>query len=200
MKEFWDKRYSEVKNVYGREPNKFFKEIIDTLTPEKLLMVGEGEGRNGIYAAKKGWKVDAVDYSEVAKSKAEKFAAEENVQINYSVADISEFNPPENAYDAVGIIYLHLDEDERIKTHQKLVSSLKPSGKLIAEVFDKEQIKMNSGGPKNIDLLYSLEDIVSDFQDLDFEKLEKLRTDISEGKFHTGEAIIIRFLGSKPAL
>lgn len=39
-------------------------------------MLGEGEGRNGVYAAKLGWEIDAVDWSEKGKEKAERLAAE----------------------------------------------------------------------------------------------------------------------------
>ena len=74
MKNFWDERYSNKEFVYGTLPNQFFKDQLDKLKPGKILMVGEGEGRNAVYAAKLGWQVDAIDSSNVAKEKAAKLA------------------------------------------------------------------------------------------------------------------------------
>lgn len=45
--------------AYGTEPNAFFKAQLDQLTPGRLLLPAEGEGRNAVYAAKKGWEVAA---------------------------------------------------------------------------------------------------------------------------------------------
>ncbi len=73
-KDFWDKRYSEEEFAYGTTPNEFVKSVIDKLKPGKALFLGEGEGRNAVYAASLGWNVDAVDFSESAKEKALKLA------------------------------------------------------------------------------------------------------------------------------
>jgi hypothetical protein len=66
---FWDKRYSEEKFAYGREPNLYFKQKIDVLELGKLLLPGEGQGRNAVYAAKLGWQVTAIDLSSAAKQR-----------------------------------------------------------------------------------------------------------------------------------
>ena len=170
MREMWNERFSSEEYVYGTEPNKFFAEQIAKLELGKILFLGDGEGRNAVYAAKLGWDVHAVDYSESGKQKALKLAENENVNINYIITDVTEFLSEENNFDAVVIIYLHLNEDNRKIVHQNIVKTLKPNGKIILEVFDKKQIENKTGGPKNIDLLYSLEDIFEDFQDLDIIK------------------------------
>jgi len=103
MKNFWNERYSTKDYIYGTQPNQFFKEQIEKLNAGKILMVGEGEGRNAVYAAKLGWQVDAIDSSSVAKDKALMLAERNKVSINYQVADIHSYNFPDNIYDAVGI-------------------------------------------------------------------------------------------------
>ena len=109
---FWDERYSSKEYVYGKKPNHFFKEQIDKISvPGKILLPGEGEGRNAIYAAKLGWKVDAFDQSSVAKLKALKLARENNVEINYSNVDLAKFIPQKNYYDCAAIIFVHLTLD-----------------------------------------------------------------------------------------
>ncbi len=200
MKDFWNNKYSKVEYIYGKESNEFLKEELKKIQPGKILLLGEGEGRNAVYAAKLGWEVDAVDFSEEAKRKAVNLANENGVKINYMIKDLKEFIPKENYYDAIGVFYLHLKEDLRKSVNKKIISALKQNGKLILEVFEKEQIKYNSGGPKDESLLYSLEDITEDFIDLDFEKFSKAKILLNEGPAHQGEAIVIRFIGIKPYL
>ncbi|MEG8946524.1 class I SAM-dependent methyltransferase [Rosettibacter firmus] len=198
MKDFWNSRYSQTEYIYGKEPNEFLKIELQKVKPGKILFIGEGEGRNAVYAAKLGWEVDAVDFSEEAKNKALQLAKENNVIINYTTKDLADFTPKTNYYDAAGIFYLHLNEDLRKSVNKKIIEALKPNGKVILEVFEKEQIKYNSGGPKDESLLYSLEDITEDFIELDFEIFAKEKISLNEGSAHQGEAVVIRFVGIKP--
>src|SRR6187402_1933393 len=91
MRQFWDLRYAENETVYGYKPNKHFKLFIDLHKPGTILLPAEGEGRNAVYAASKGWKVDAFDFSEVAREKALNFAQREKVAINYELKNIADF-------------------------------------------------------------------------------------------------------------
>lgn len=197
MKHLWNERFAKEEYAYGKEPNQFFKEEIDKLNPGRLLLFGEGEGRNGIYAAKLGWEVDAVDWSDAAKNKAEKLADDNNVKINYTVADVSDYNPKENYYDAVALIFLHLDPDLREYIHKKAVDSLKNGGVVILESFSKEQLSNSSGGPNNPDLLHSLEEIFSDFADLEIISFSKEKIKLDESSHHNGIADVIRYVGIK---
>jgi SAM-dependent methyltransferase len=197
MKDQWNQRYSCDEFVYGVNPNKFFEEQIQNLKPGKLLLLGEGEGRNSVFAAQNGWDVDAVDWSDIGRKKALKFARTKNVLINYIVKDLALFNPGFDKYDAVGLIYLHLDVELREDVHRKVIEALKPGGRIIIEAYEKDQIGKSSGGPKDEKLLYSLENIVSDFSELEFEYFKKEIVTLDEGDFHKGEAVVIRFVGIK---
>lgn len=197
MKHKWEERFSTDEFVYGIEPNEFFKLEIGKLNPGKLLLPGEGEGRNAVYAAKCGWNVDAFDWSEKAKKKALQFAASQNININYSVVDIAHLPVETAIYDAAALIFIHLDNNDWQQLIEKIIASLKPGGRLILELFEKEQVKRNSGGPKETDLLYSLEQAVNDFVSLDFEYLSKEVTMLNEWKLHQGEAAVVRFVGVK---
>ena len=152
-KEFWNSRYSNEQYSYGTEPNQFFKSYLDNLKPGKALFLGEGEGRNSVYAAKLKWNVDAVDFSDSAKDKAINLAIKNNVKINYTVCDLSEYNFAEENYDLVVMIFLHLPSELTKRIFTGAIKSLKRNGLLLVEAFHKNQIKNNSGGPKNIDFL-----------------------------------------------
>jgi SAM-dependent methyltransferase len=194
---FWDERYSSEEFIYGKEPNEFFKQNIEKLNPGKLLLPGEGEGRNAVFAARLGWIVDATDQSKVAKQKAERLADEFKVKINYTVCDISEYEFPDNYYDVVALIFFHKPPDLRKNIHRKIISALKPNGMLIFEKFSKEQLGKDSGGPQNIDMLYSIEDIERDFHSLKTVLLEDNIITLNEGPKHSGEASVIRYIGIK---
>ncbi len=197
---FWDERYSSTEFVYGTEPNTFFKDELDKLKTGNILLLGEGEGRNAVYAAVKGWNVDAVDFSIIAKEKALKLAEENSVKINFEVTDLSEYKPKLNYFDAAAIIFLHLNPKIRNDVHSKVVDSLKPGGTLILEVYEKEQLGKDSGGPQNIDMLYSKEELKDDFKLMKIIVLEKKIITLNESVYQKGEAVVLRLIAVKPKL
>lgn len=196
-KEFWNSRYSNEQYSYGTEPNQFFKSYLDNLKPGKALFLGEGEGRNSVYAAKLKWNVDAVDFSDSAKDKAINLANNNNVKINYTVCDLSEYNFAEENYDLVVMIFLHLPSELAKRIFAGAIKSLKRNGLLLVEAFHKNQIKNNSGGPKNIDLLVDENDFINLTSGLEQVLLETKVINLSEGEHHSGIADVVRFIGKK---
>jgi 2-polyprenyl-3-methyl-5-hydroxy-6-metoxy-1,4-benzoquinol methylase len=198
MNEFWNQRYAENETVYGKKPNAYFKLKLDALNHVgTILLPAEGEGRNAIYAASKGWAVTAFDYSETAKVKALTNARLKNVQLDYTVVDIHQYQVT-RLYDTIGLIYVHLPPADRIVFHQKIIDSLAPGAMLIIEAFSKEQIHNQSGGPKVIEQLYSIAELRHDFESLDMIELEEIETELDEGPFHQGSASVIRLFAKKP--
>ena len=195
---FWNDRYSSDEYVYGTEPNQFFKEQIQKINASgRLLLPGEGEGRNAVFAAKLGWNVDAFDQSSVAKMKAETLAKLNNVKINYSNVDLGKFVPQKNFYDCAAIIFVHLSPEIRSGFHSKIIESLKTKGKIILELFSKNQFRKDSGGPQNLDMLSTIEEIKNDFKGLKTIVLSEDNINLDEGAKHSGEASVIRYLGQK---
>lgn len=196
-KDFWNNRYSEQEFSYGTKPNKFFKEHIDKLKPRRALFLAEGEGRNVVYAAKFGWQVDAVDFSSSAKDKALILAEKNKVKINYDVCDLTDYKFKQNYYDLVVMIFVHLPLDLRKDVFQNSIASLKQNGKMIIEVFSKEQLNNSSGGPQSIELLYTEDDLLGLVKDLNTELIESKSINLDEGEYHKGKADVIRFIGVK---
>ncbi|MDH5518337.1 MAG: class I SAM-dependent methyltransferase [Gammaproteobacteria bacterium] len=199
MLEFWQQRYSEEGYAYGDRPNVFFKQVLDGLEPGKILLPAEGEGRNSVYAALKGWQVDAYDFSEQAVEKALEFADKHQVSINYIQSSHSELmNRFKQDYDAIALIYAHVPNDIRESFHRQLLTLLKPGGYFMMEAFTTEQITRSSGGPKDINMLYTLDQVRSDFEKLcQLNLLEAVTEVLDEGKYHVGEAHFIRMLAVK---
>lgn len=72
--ERWNERYSTDEFAYGEEPNAYFKEQLDKLNAGAILFPAEGEGRNAVFAATRGWRVAAFDISTEGKKKALRLA------------------------------------------------------------------------------------------------------------------------------
>jgi SAM-dependent methyltransferase len=160
-------------------------------------MPAEGEGRNAVFAASRGWKVHAFDYSRIALSKALELAVANKVDFEYQVLDCDDFEPMDSYYDAIAFSFLHLKEYQRKVFHEKLVASLKPGGILIAELFSKKQINLDTGGPKSLEMLYSSEELEGDFSGMNELKAEEVTTTLDEGPFHKGDAWVIQLYGVK---
>ena len=196
-KDFWDSRYSEQEFAYGTKPNIFLREQLKKIKSGTALFLGEGEGRNAVYAATLGWQVDAIDFSSSARVKALKLAEEKKVNINYEVCDLSEYQFKGNYYDLVVMIFLHLPIGLREKVFYNSIRSLKENGRIIIEAFSKQQIDNTSGGPRSIDLLYSEQDILNLVKGLNTELIETKSIDLDEGQYHKGKADVIRYVGVK---
>ena len=197
MKQFWNERFTEETFAYGKAPNEFLKENIHLLPQGNILFVAEGEGRNAVFAAKNGYKVNAFDYSESGQQKALLLAKENGVTIDYLVADVLELPYEKESFDGLVLIFAHFPAEIRKHAHLKLLELLKPGGKILFEAFGKEQLNYTSGGPKDIDMLFSEEEVKNEFPDVVFTSLSTEKIVLDEGLFHQGEGVVVRFIGTK---
>ncbi|MCC5933326.1 MAG: methyltransferase domain-containing protein [Balneolales bacterium] len=135
MKHFWDERYRAPEYTYGTEPNLYFKEKLEQFTPGHILLPGEGEGRNAVWAAQQGWKVTAVDFSTAGRRKAMQLARKNAVQLDYRVESFHDAALEPESFDAAGVIFFHLPALFMERAFAKITESLKPGGVLIAELY-----------------------------------------------------------------
>ena len=202
MQRFWDERY-QVEGVYGFEPNPFWVKTLESIQPSpeagSLLLPCEGEGRNAVWAAKQGWTVDAFDSSSVAVATCNRWAASAGVEVNAHHADAFEFAGRPDGYDVVGLFYAHMPADRRAEFHQRVMNWLRPGGTLILEGFEPRQLGLPSGGPKDINMLFTPEMLASDFASLNIATNTTVETNLNEGPYHQGPAHIIQFIAQKPA-
>lgn len=197
MKQFWDEKYTKQPFLYGEKPNDFFRETIQDLKPGSLLLPGEGEGRNAVYAARHGWRVTALDSSRVAINNALKLAGRYGVTINYLHTDLINDPFPAEQYDLIALCFLHLPEQSRPVFHQKLMEHLNQGGILIGEFFSREQLKYNSGGPKDPSMLYTRENLIEDFSNYRLISLEQKNIMLNEGPGHQGLGNVLRIMVTK---
>ncbi len=202
MKEFWNERYASKEYAYGTMPNQYFKTSLDQLAQKgKILLPAEGEGRNAIFAAQQGYEVHAFDTSIVGQTKALKLAKQNNVSIKYTVEDMATINYPADSFDVIALIYAHFPPNVRSAYHQKITTWLKPNGHLIFEGFSKKHLQIQKqnpkvGGPKNIDMLFSKEQLMKDFPNFNFLEIAEKTVLLNEGNYHVGQASVIRFIAT----
>jgi SAM-dependent methyltransferase len=202
MKEFWNERYANEAFAYGESPNTYFEENIKKYTVGKLLLPAEGEGRNGVAAARLGWQVEAFDLSESGRQKAQSLAEKHHVEINYQVGEFSELTFEQQGFDAIGLIYAHFPANLKSQYHQKLIEWLKPGGIVIFEAFSKNHLRYRTenpsvGGPNELDMLFSIDEIKADFANFEVIELLETEVELSEGQYHQGKGSVIRFIGQK---
>lgn len=201
-KDFWDKRYANEEFIYGKEPNAFFKQELDKLTSGKILLPADGEGRNSVYAATKNWDTYACDLSSEGKSKAMKFAKSMDVSMEYKVGDFGKLEYEKESFDVIALIYAHFPAHLKSDFHKLADTYLKKGGYIIFEGFGKKHLQYNSvnpkaGGPRNIDVLFSVEELKNDFPGHEIFMLEEVEIELTEGDYHNGKGSVVRFIGKK---
>ncbi|NNE76074.1 MAG: class I SAM-dependent methyltransferase [Pricia sp.] len=198
----WNSRYSEKEYAYGTKPNEFLKEQLQKLELGTILFGAEGEGRNAVYAAKLGWTVSAFDISIEGKNKASKLAKENNVTIDYQVGQLPDMDFENEHFDAIALIYAHFPPNIRTEYHKLLDKKLKKGGIVLFEAFGKNNLKYRNenpkiGGPTDLNLLFSTEELKSDFENYEILQLEEKEVELNEGHYHNGKGSAIRFVGRK---
>ncbi|WP_168582562.1 class I SAM-dependent methyltransferase [Gephyromycinifex aptenodytis] len=167
----WDERYRAENLVWGSDPNRWVVQELGTLMPSTALDLGSGEGRNAIWLASEGWRVTALDFSQVAldraRSLAEKAAQEyqRELDITWQCQDASSAELPRSAFDAVLVCYLHLPEYERTPAMRAAARALAPGGTLLVVGHDTTNLSEGYGGPQNESVLYTAADVEEDLQD-----------------------------------
>jgi SAM-dependent methyltransferase len=197
----WDDRYNTTDFVYGTEPNVWLSQQQELLPHTgRALAVADGEGRNGVWLAKRGLDVLAVDGSAVGLAKARRLAEERQCAQRYSCvqADLLSWEPESSAFDLVVQCFLHLPKAPRMAVHTALVKALAPGGLLVLECFTPRQLAFGTGGPKDAAMLYEPEDLRRDFAGLDILHLAECQVELSEGPLHRGTSAVVRMVARAP--
>jgi hypothetical protein len=198
----WNDRFSKEEFAYGEQPNNYLKEQLEKLGAGAILFPAEGEGRNAVFAAKLGWTVSAFDISAAGKNKAFRLAEINKVMIDYQVGELQALKYKPGQFDAIALIYAHFPADIKSLYHKTLDKYLRKNGVIIFEAFSKKHIDYNSrderiGGPKDINMLFSIDELKSDFANYEIIELAEKEIELSEGLYHNGKGSVIRFTGRK---
>jgi 2-polyprenyl-3-methyl-5-hydroxy-6-metoxy-1,4-benzoquinol methylase len=196
----WNKRFENADFIFGVEPNQYLRAQASLLTPGgRVLCVADGEGRNSVWLARQGLRVDAFDISEVGVAKARRLAADSGVAVDYSVADCDHWAWPAATYDAVVAIFVQFaDPPMRDRLFANMVRSLKPGGLLVLQGYTPRQLEYKTGGPPIVSHLYTEALLRASFAALDLIELREYEAELTEGTQHRGRSALIGLVARKP--
>lgn len=197
----WETRYGKPEYEFGKEPNEFLARCKPLLPSSgKALAVADGEGRNGVWLARQGLDVLSIDFSPTAQEKARALAQENAVSVAFEQTNVHAWPYPEDTFDVVADIFTQFSGPaERAQKWAGLRRTLKRGGLLIVRGYSPKQLAYNSGGPKQIDHLYTRELLQQTFGDMDDVRIIEEELEMREGGGHSGMSAVIGLTARKPA-
>lgn len=198
-RERWNRRWAGEERVHASTaPSRFLAAEVTGLRPGVALDLGCGAGRNAVWLARQGWRVTAVDFSDVALRMARALADEHRVAVEWIEADALEWMPPARAYDLVCVLYLQLPAPERRLALARAAEAVRAGGTLLVVGHDLLNLTAGRGGPTQAEVLFTPDDVVAEIGDLRVEKAERVRRPVDEGPT-PGEAIDALVRARRPA-
>ena len=196
----WNSRFSCTTYVFGTEPNAFLKREAHRIPPgAQILALADGEGRNGVWLARQGHHVTAVDVSDVGQDKAARLAARHGVTLEFQLADLTQWAWPKAAYDAVIAIFIQFSgPDERAALFANMREAVRPGGLILLEGYRPEQLGYATGGPPTAENMYDETMLRAAFSGFEIVHLAATDTVISEGAGHHGMSALIDLVARRP--
>lgn len=171
----WDARYSGEQLLWKAEPNRFLVDEASDLPAGRALDIACGEGRNAIWLAGLGWHATGVDFSAAALSKARKLAEQRHVAVEWIDADLTDWTPPARAFDLVIVFYLQLPAEERRRVYGRMATGVASGGTMLVVGHDTDNLTHGYGGPQNLEVLFSAQDVAADLFELKIVKALQVR-------------------------
>jgi cyclopropane fatty-acyl-phospholipid synthase-like methyltransferase len=195
----WSQRFATEDYIFGLQANAYLRAQIGHLTPGRTLAIADGEGRNGVWLAEQGHRVESFDFIEAAVIKAQKLAAERGVSLQAVCCDWESFDWRPACYDnIVGIFFQFLGPQERVRMFEKIHQTLKPGGTLLLQGYSTAQLKYNTGGPGKLDHLYDEALLLQSFPGYTVLDLQTYEAEIHEGQAHAGMSGLVGYVGRRP--
>lgn len=195
----WDERYAGDAYHFGTEPNAFLAAQKSLLKAGmSCLAVADGEGRNGVWLAQQGLQVTAVDASSVGLDKARKLARQCGVEMRFERADLMQWDWGVECYDVVvGIFIQFAPPGLREQMFDRIRQCLKPGGLLLLQGYTPRQLQYKTGGPSQVENLYTEAMLRAAFADMDIIRLHEHDDIIEEGVGHSGMSALIDLVAKK---
>jgi SAM-dependent methyltransferase len=198
--ERWESRFAVPEYAFGKDPN-YFLASCKAMLPRsgRALAIADGEGRNGVWLAEQGLDVLSIDFSPSGQRKARALAAEHHVNVTFEQADVHTWSYPESTYDVVVEIFTQFSSpSERAMKWAGMRRTLKPGGLLIVQGYTPKQLSYGTGGPKQLENLYTRAMLESAFRDFLDVKIVEEEREIHEGTSHGGMSAVISLTARKP--
>lgn len=189
----WNLRFAGDEFAFGAEPNVWLREHAGALPAGgRVLCVADGEGRNSVFLARQGLRIDAFDLSDVGVAKARRFSREQGVEVAYAVADADRLAWPEGVYDGVVAIFVqYATPAQRARLFANMRRCLRPGGVLMLLGYTPQQIVYRTGGPGIDSHLYTEAKLRRLFRGMAILELRAFEAELAEGTSHVGRSALI---------
>lgn len=174
----WDARYSAEPTLWGHAPNQFVRARLADAEPGRAVDLACGNGRNAVWLARRGWRVDAVDISAVAIEQARERSAQAGVEVGWEVGDALAWTP-DGPLDLALVVYLHVPLAELTALLARAATWLAPGGRLLYVGHSRTNLTRGVGGPSDPGILAEIADLAVAAEGLQVTALSHLvrRTD-----------------------
>lgn len=201
----WSNRYRDIGDQYlfGTEPSHFLANRADLFKKgESAILMADGEGRNSIWLAERGLDVAAIEISPVALEKAKKLASSRNVDIDFIQSDMLFHDWNEANFIAkfdwvIGIFIQFVGREGMAQQFQIMKDLTRPGGRVLLHGYTPEQLEYKTGGPSDINNLYTSALLTEAFSGWKVEELIEYEADICEGVGHNGHSALIGMIAQK---
>lgn len=190
----WDERYRRAELVWGTRPNRWVERELADLPPGRALDLACGEGRNALWLAGRGWRVNALDFSAVALDKGRALETSQEPSapsVTWEHGDATSYRCVE-PFDLVLLCYLHLPPTEWAAALSCAAHALAPGGTLLVIGHDATNIADGVGGPQDLAVLFTAADVVRDLiaADLVIERAEAVRRPVDGAQRPAIDALV----------
>lgn len=206
QEEFWSSRYQAVgaDYLFGIHPSQFLARRAALFKPsETVLAVADGEGRNSVWLAQQGLAVTAIDISAVALQKAQLLANAATVEVTRIQADMlapdwASPSMPQRFDWVIGIFMQFAGAELRKQQFSMMKNMTRSGGRVLLHGYTPQQLAYKTGGPADIDNLYTEALLVEAFSDWQIEEIVSYEEEMSEGSGHQGQSSLIGLVARKP--
>jgi hypothetical protein len=194
----WDRNYAGSDYIFGTAPNAFLAAQAHRFAGRgRILVPGDGEGRNGVWLSGQGFDVVAVEASAVGIAKARALALARGVQPDIQHGNLEAWKWPSGVFDGVASIFVHFVPNVRRVLHRRMLNALKPGSILVLEAFTPKHVEKRAAGSRGgppPEMLYTEAMLRDDFAGATFEFIEEADVVLDEGSRHTGQASVVRLV------
>lgn len=198
--ERWNARYAGEDYLFGTAPNRFLAAQAHRLPScGRALCIADGEGRNGVWLAEQGLAVTSVEFAPAAIAKARRLADQRGVAIDILQADLATWDWGAPRFDVVvGVFFQFAGPDLRATIFRRMQDVLLPGGLLLIEGYTPAQLAHGTGGPSQVENLYTEALLRESFAAIEIVELAEYVAELAEGTHHVGVSAVIDLVARKP--
>ncbi|WP_159876296.1 SAM-dependent methyltransferase [Aquitalea denitrificans] len=202
----WERRYQEAgaEYLFGTTPNQYLaSKKAGFHAGQRAICLADGEGRNSVWLAGLGLRVTAVEASATARKKAVQLAASRQLDVDFYQHDmLDDAWPPtalQGCHDWVVAIFMQFARPaQRDKQFADMMRLCRPGGRLLLLGYTPAQLALGTGGPSEIDQLYTLDLLRAAFAGCQIEELLEFQAELQEGLRHQGRSALIGMIARLP--